>query len=404
MQGPINYNIDVKNPFEEYAKGLQLGNGIRQMQNQQAQEAQMAAELQALSENPSTEGLLKFSIRNPEKAALMAPAFKQMSESDLNRSRAQMGPVFHALSVAKQPAIAAQVLRQQAAALKNSGREEDAAAAMATADDIEAGGDRLKMATNKVNVGALNIYGADEFAKLAKLPEELLKGEAEATKSGVEAEFIRSDKLLAQEKTNSDISKTNFDKVVANRKLLIDGLTYKLNESKNTLEREKLQRDIDNAKREQELALSDRMAEGKGSISSIESLQESLKQISDIPESELDWAAGTISNAPFNPVKLGADSTKMRKLIELTNNKAALVQLQKMRGFGSLSNGDREFITNSAESLSLDLDAKTLKNNAANLGRITKELLKVEQQKYGIKDPVLPPKSSGKPPPIKVKF
>jgi len=128
MEGPINYNIDVKNPFEEYAKGLQLGNGIRQLQNQQAQEAQMAADMNALSANPTADGILRATLKYPAMREQFESAYKMLPQQDKQAQIKRTLPVFMALQNNNVPA-AVGIMEEQISAFTNSGMAAEAAAA-----------------------------------------------------------------------------------------------------------------------------------------------------------------------------------------------------------------------------------------------------------------------------------
>lgn len=390
MDGPINYNIDVKNPFQEYVKGLQLGAAAKQIQAQQAQETEMQSTLQSLSDNPTPEGLLKASIRYPELSAHLSNVSKGLSETEHRAFSAQIAPVFHAVTMKNFP-VAAQALTQQSMAYANAGKTADAESAAKLAKMLQGTPEEQRAAVSNIQLGAMSILGPEEFAKVSKIPAELLKGQAEATTAAINAKYGEQEKLLAQQKTSSDMQNTAFDQGIKSRQTRISELDYLLKDQTNTQAQEKYQAEKKKLEAEQAQLQKDRTATGKRTIIPIESLQETLKDVMDTPNDVVDAATGPFNSSKYSP-SLRASTIKFQKTLELARNKATLTQLQNMKG--NISDSDREFLSNGVAILDPKLDPVTLKQNVANLARITDALLATEREAYGITNPVLPPRAS----------
>jgi hypothetical protein len=133
FQGPINYAVDVQSPFEAALGGFKLGAAGAEAQAQaqvreQAKKAQ--TELATLFKNPNAtaadyERVLPFLPK--DQAAIVTQGFERKTKDQQQSSLQQSGQVYAALK-SGQPDIAKNLLADQAAAFRNSGREPDAKA------------------------------------------------------------------------------------------------------------------------------------------------------------------------------------------------------------------------------------------------------------------------------------
>lgn len=146
---PINYAVDVQSPFESALGGFKIGAGIAEIQAAQQKrdldlKAQQEAkkrqtELADLYKNPNAssadfERLAPFLPKEQAETALKGFEAKTKREQDTDlRNGAQ---VYSAIK-SGQSGIAIQMLTDQAAALRNGGRENEAKAAEAAAQGIE---------------------------------------------------------------------------------------------------------------------------------------------------------------------------------------------------------------------------------------------------------------------------
>jgi len=133
FQAPINYSIDVQNPFEAALGGFKLGAAGAEAQVQaQAREQALKAqtELKTLFENPNATAadFARVSSFLPkDQAESVRKSFEIMTTSQQQNKLQQSGQVYTAIK-SGQPDIAKGLLRDQADALRNSGREQDAKA------------------------------------------------------------------------------------------------------------------------------------------------------------------------------------------------------------------------------------------------------------------------------------
>ncbi|UOF77276.1 hypothetical protein [Caudoviricetes sp.] len=396
MNGPINYNIDVKNPFEEYAKGLQLGGAVRQMQTQQAQEAQIQADLQALSKNPTARGMLEMATRYPAFSKQLATPFEMLSVTEQKASKGQIAPVWNAVSLG-QNKIAANALRQQSLAAKNAGKESDAEQAETLASMLEGSPEEQKAAVNQINAAALGLFGVDDYARMANLQNTLNKSQADAQSAMVGAAYapsVAASELAEQQAkattataiaqnayTQEALKNANIDSQINKRTSdkLYNKLNYDLKAAEaqwkkemNTLKQEELGQKIKQLKTDIAVAEQNRTAEGQAMVMANQSMLGTLDKLLQTPEVVVRAAQGPVdSRLPT----VQQDVADYEEQINLLKSEAFLAQLPFMigKGAGSLSDKEGEALTNSIGNLSL---RQSKDAQYANLQRIKNLLTK----------------------------
>jgi hypothetical protein len=149
FQGPINYSVDVQSPFEAAIGGFKIGAAGAEMQAQQQkrnleitamqQAQQRQTELADLFKNPNAtsadyERVVAFLPK--DQAAIVTGGFERKTKEQQASDLRMGGEVYSAIK-SGQPNVAIQMLTDQAAALRNNGREQEAKAAEASAQAIE---------------------------------------------------------------------------------------------------------------------------------------------------------------------------------------------------------------------------------------------------------------------------
>lgn len=200
---PINYNIDVKSPFESAMQGFQGGFAIKQaqqqqLQQQQAQQAQlqMQRDLANLATNPNAgaQDYAGMMVKYPQLAEHFKKSWDVLSADQQQSKLSHSVQVYSALQ-AGQPDIAVKLLQRQADALKNSGKAEEAQAAEHLAQFVQLDPNSAK---TTAGLQLSSIMGPDKFAttfgtlseqqRAQELqPSKVAQSEAEADIKGVEA-------------------------------------------------------------------------------------------------------------------------------------------------------------------------------------------------------------------------
>lgn len=383
MEGPINYNIDVKNPFEEYAKGLQLGNGIRQLQNQQAQEAQMAADMNALSANPTADGILKATLKYPAMREQFESAYKMLPQQDKQAQIKRTLPVFMALQNNNVPA-AVGIMEEQISAFTNSGMTEEAAAASQMLEQIKADPKRAAFLSGT----AVASVDPDTFAKITKVsqdsqlfPLEQQKLEGERDKAVAVGENAAAQEALKNANLNSQIGKRNYDKEIAkwtyDLKATDSQLRGKIGDEKMAELRLKQQQLNDNISR----ATQDRDAEGQTALANNEDLTKGIEELLKTPPEVMRQAHGPADD--IMPT-FREPASNYKVLVDVVKSKVFLNQIQNLvgKGAGSLSDTEGAKLEGSLRSLSMKQSAEQMRKGLTEILPLLSKANSILKTKY----------------------
>jgi hypothetical protein len=228
---PINYSVDVQSPFEAALGGFKLGSDVATIQaTQQKRELERQALVKAQEKQTELENLFKdpnataadyarvTAFLPKDQAENVLKSFNMMTGEQQQTRLAQSGQIFSALK-AGQPEIAKNLLKDQAVALRNSGRENDAKAAETYLQLID-----LNPTGAQTTIGLMmaQLPGGKEYLENvdktlgtiraeAKAPSELVEAKAKADKALADAETAQATAKNADEKAAADAAKATAD-------------------------------------------------------------------------------------------------------------------------------------------------------------------------------------------------
>jgi hypothetical protein len=228
---PINYSVDVQSPFEAALGGFKLGSDVATIQaTQQKRELERQALVKAQEKQTELENLFKdpnataadyarvTAFLPKDQAENVLKSFNMMTGEQQQTRLAQSGQIFSALK-AGQPEIAKNLLKDQAVALRNSGRENDAKAAETYLQLID-----LNPTGAQTTIGLMmaQLPGGKEYLENvdktlgtiraeAKAPSELVEAKAKADKALADAETAQATAKNADKKAAADAAKATAD-------------------------------------------------------------------------------------------------------------------------------------------------------------------------------------------------
>jgi hypothetical protein len=228
---PMNYMLDVQKPFDGALQGIQAGldvsnamdqSAARQQELQQKQDAlaqhqQMQGDLAKLSQNPnpSAHDFASITTKYPSLAEHFKNTWSMLNTDQQQAKLNHTSQVYAALSAGK-PEIASKLLADQALALRNSGKEDEAKASDTLSQLIT-----MSPETAKTSAGLMlaSVLGPEKFSStfstLSKLPGEVAAGEAGAVKAKYEAN--NTPQRLALENVYKGAEIRNLDSQVGER-------------------------------------------------------------------------------------------------------------------------------------------------------------------------------------------
>lgn len=228
---PIDYATDVQSPFEAALGGFKLGSDVATIQaTQQKRELERKAlekaqekqtELENLFKNPNAtaEDYARVTAFLPkDQAEGVRKSFEMMTGEQQQIRLTQSGQIFTALK-AGQVDIAKNLLKNQADAFRNSGRENDAKASETYLQLID-----LNPTGAQTTIGLMmaQLPGGKEYLENvdkalgtiraeAKAPSELTEAQAKADKAVADATTAQATAKNADEKAAADAAKAAAD-------------------------------------------------------------------------------------------------------------------------------------------------------------------------------------------------
>lgn len=252
-----DYTVNVAQPFAEAVKGYQIGMNMelqqqnlaaqrqqmeeqriaQQLAQQQAQERQNAINqrVQSIMDNPNPTAKDYTNLATllpPEQAKSVRENWDTLRKDQQDNELRFSGQVMSAFN-AGSPQIGIDMLRQRAAAARNSGQEDQAKGYDTWADIAQAD---PKMAQVAIGAMVSGLPGGDKVLTsaiaAAKAPGEIRKGEAEAFKTAAEAANTPERLALAGQYTRKQMQ--DIDSQIQNRaeKIALDRAEFGFNKDK----------------------------------------------------------------------------------------------------------------------------------------------------------------------------
>jgi hypothetical protein len=202
---PPNYLANMPNPQQSFVQGLQLGQGVVNMQQEQQSQEEMRQALRQLAANPTTEGIARAMIQFPSLADKLKEPLKSVTETERTGRISSVMPIYSALASGN-PDMARERLLEMATAAENSGREGEARRFRTLADTA-----RINPGTAMLEIGgvlAANM-GPDKFFETFKgfstLPSTVQGERAEADRKTTQAVFEPQSQQAALAKIYGDL-------------------------------------------------------------------------------------------------------------------------------------------------------------------------------------------------------
>lgn len=398
---PNDYTIDAGSPMQSYAQGLQLGFGVQQMQEQRqaqqaaiAQQQQMQQDLAAASQDISRIPALM--VKYPQLADKLKHA-NDAANTQQAKANLDMGSqVLSALQIGRAD-VAAQVLRDQATALRNSGDEHAAGLHEAMAQVAETSPDMLRQAT-ALRIAAMP--GGDKVIEgIAKLgserraeevqPAAVKEANAKAESAAVAAKFAESNAVLDVQKKGWDIKKLQEDIDIAKQNTRIAAMNAQTSRINSDTQRQELQLKIQDAQQKRDELIRSKVADAEQGASTIDNMLNTIERIKGARG--LSSVTGPIQGQPYFPsTQMAAitpgtsmeDAADAKALIETLGSQAFLSQASNLKGMGALSNAEGEKLQSALTSFkreqsdegfrrNLDEAMRLLKKGRENLSRRT---------------------------------
>jgi hypothetical protein len=392
---------NIPSPNDSFMKGVQNGAALQQLQAQRQQQAaaqqqaqQMNSDLAALSQNPTSEAIGKMSIKYPHLSEQFKRSFDILDPVQKQARLSQAGQVYAALHSGA-PDVAQRLLKEQAAAARNSGLEQEAKEAETMASLIEAHPEFAKTSAGLMISAAM---GPEKFASTFKtLGEEgraaeqapfdldKKKADASAAKSDAEtkavaAKYADSNALLDQQKKGWDIKKIAADINFQKESNRIAAMNAAYNREGNDLKRRELKLKIDDAVTARDDKVREKVAKAESGISAMDNMLNTVARLKKNPS--LKDVVGSIEGRlPSLISDEGADAIA---LFDTLGSQAFLSQVPTVQGMGSLSNAEGEKLQSALQNLSRAQSEKQVNANLTEVERLVNKARANVSSRYGV--------------------
>lgn len=413
FQGPINYSVDVQSPFEAALGGFKLGAGVSEIQAAQqkrelenkalAQAQQRQVDLANLFKNPNATAAdydAAVAFLPKDQAAIVTQGFERKTKEQQQNDLRMGGQVYSAIKAGNVD-IAKQMLKDQATALRNGGRVDEAKAAEASIQliDLNPTGaqatiglymarlpdgmkyleaadkalatvreeamqpSKLKEAVAKADQAVADATSAQAKAKTAPEVEaaNAAKATADAKKAQVDADFARAKAVLDAQQQAATLRKTEADILIDKENARIAALNAAAAKELNAVKRDEILQKREEATDKRDQAKRDQDSLLGNQLSSIDNFLNTAIRATNTPLDVREAATGPVS-ARFIPT-LRQATADFEGLIETLGAQAFLAQIPQIKGTGSLSENEGNKLQASLQNLSLKQSPQRLQEN-----------------------------------------
>lgn len=397
--GPIDYTLQVQQPFESALQGFKAGAGIRQVVDERAQaesvaaqQAQLQADLAAASQDPKQlPGLM---VRYPQLAKELKHGWDVMNGEQQQASLSHASEVFAALQSGR-PDVARSVLTTRATALRNSGDEEGAKRAEDMAQWAERHPDSLKTSIglrlaalpggDKVIEGAVKLGGEQRATELQpgavrKVNADASAAESDATTKGVTAKYAESNALKDLETKGWNIQALQADIEFKKQSARIAAMNAAIAKEGNALKRQELQLKIDEAVSTRDSKLREKVAAAETGAAAIDNALNTVERIK--KNRSLNSVVGSMEGSAYypnttlgtlNPFGNGDERADAIALIDTLKSQNFLAQIPAMKGTGALTDKEGDKLETSLINLRRDQSEGQFRANLDEAARLLKK-------------------------------
>jgi len=404
--GPIDYTrgFAAANPLGGLLEAMQAGAtfaGIeeqrqaRQIAMQQAaarveEERALGEEISGLisNPNPTFADYQRVAIRLPaDRANALRANFEAMTRDRQANELAFAGNVLAALN-SDSPDVGLNLIRERAAAMRNSGREDQAKGYDTWVSLLE-----RDPAGAKATIGVLvsQLPGADKLLENVgrvqqerrteqMFPAELERKRSEAQSAAVAARFAESRAIADLQLTNAQILGLADDREIKRQNVQIARLNAQIAAEGNQIRRAELVQKAQDAAEARDRTTRERTAELNAARGNIDNFLNTADRALNTPLNVIGAAAGPVSARIPTVSQATAD---FEALVETLGAQSFLSQIPNIKGMGQLSNAEGEKLQAALQNLSLRQSPERLTANIREAQRLMLKARRNIEERFG---------------------
>lgn len=360
---PIDYRIDVKNPFEMAIGGIQTGINIgslidqhRKQQEEAALAGQMRADLSGMAADPTPKNILGMMAKYPAMADKLKHIYDTKSDVQKKEAISQALPIYSALESGNTE-VATNMLTGQAAALRNSGREHEAASMDALIKQIGVGEHGINITRAQIGSFLAATMGPDEFGKVmneargaAKAPFEFTESKAKAERAVSEAAKSASEAKYAEDTAKATLDSKRWEIAAKKSGIAVENARLALSRAQDGREKEESAARLRDLSAKHHVFINDRKSGYEAATSQIDSAMLTIDGLLKTPLGVYRAATGPV-DVRFPTMQ--RDVAGLEESISTLQSQVFLAQIPLMTGLGALSDAEGAALKSSIMSLSL---------------------------------------------------
>lgn len=383
MVQPIDYLSQLQQPdiAGNFLGGLQVGQAMKQQEQQKAQAEQYSADLQAYLAAPNAQAAAAMTAKYPAQRE----AFKQawdIQSKDQQDANFRTGTQVYSAIQSGRPDVAAQVLDENITAMENAGQD---AAPLKTIRETLQRDPKMTGAQIGLTLASLE---PDRWAKVAgemraaeQAPYELGAKQAKAQKAAVDAKFAESAAVQDLAKAGWDIAKIQNDIGISRQNSQIAAMNAGLKRETNDLKRMELMQKVQGAQLKRDGEVREKVAAVETGRATIDNMLNSADRILKTPAGVISSAAGPISS---KLPTLSSETADLEELVTTLSSQAFMAQIPNLKGMGALSNAEGEKLQASLQNLSLRQSPERLIENVQEAQRLMLKARSSLGDRYGV--------------------
>lgn len=392
MVAPIDYSIPRPDFAQKFTSGLQMGAGIREVEEGQRKaaeaeqlKAQYAKDLQAALSNPTASSFAALSAKYPSQREAFKQSWELLSKERQDAEFLTGAKAYNALSSGN-PDAAKKLIDERILAMDNSGEDSTKLKAMRDALDRDP-----KMLQGQLGL-VLSSIDPERWAKAAaemraaqKAPAELTEAQAKAQKAAVDSKFAESSAALDLQKKGWDITKIQEDIKIARQNASIAAANAAISREGNDLKRQELRAKLQDMQQKRDDSIREKVANVDSARANMDNMLNTADRILNTPVSVVESATGPIST---RLPTLAEDTADFEELVNTMSSQAFLAQIPNIKGMGALSNAEGEKLQSALQNLSLRQSRARLIENVKEAQRLILKGRKTLSERNGVPDTI----------------
>ncbi len=416
---PINYlgMVPQQDFLRDIQGGLQLGVGLRQAQQQAAQQerdVQMAqqykTDIAAAMTNPSPRVFAALAAKYPAQREALKQSWEQLDAAERKSQGEAALQASFALESGNTEA-AKGVLQNRIAALENSGMDASQEKLILGAIDTHPKAvrghllqwaaftqDPQKLAENYGKIGGELRAGDLHTDAVREAGAKAAGAEADAQTKAVTAKYADSQALADLEKKRWDVKKIVADIDFQRESNRIAAISAAANREGNSLKREELKLKLEEARTARDDKLREKVAKAESAATSMDNMLNTVERLLKNPA--LNDVVGAIEGRDFYPNTLAAAATTPTPyglfsssgddradaiaLVDNLGSQAFLSQVPTVQGMGALSNAEGEKLQSALQNLSRKQSETQFRENLREVQRLVRKGRDNVSKRYGV--------------------